>query len=327
MVPKSTNERKTVKKKKLPVWGVIAVFCAMFVVAFVVSRVLWMFDNNVEVTGDIDESGCPTIDASVIESGECTGTGTVSVKKVDFQPVINEWVNAVGGQKGIIIYDLNIDEVVGEYNPDNRMRIESIYKLFVVYEGYRRVQSGEWNGEDRCGNTGWTILGCLDKAIRESSSTAAEALHGMIGYATLNDIVRNEFEIPNVTVESISATPREVMQMMKIFYDHTEITDQELIAQIKDSFLNQPPSAGLCSGPCDWRRGLPSGFSDRVNVYNKVGWLSGGSSWVYYDDAAIVDFIEADRKYIVVVLTSGGVTNKQIANFGTKLEEYFFSTY
>lgn len=322
MVSREANKRAAVKAKKKTPWVLpLLVFVIVAVVAFVIVRM--MTPTEVEM----DEGGCPTVDGTVIDSDECNGTGEVKkISRVDFQPVVDEWINSVGGNKGIIIYDLDLGEVVGEYNPDVRMRIESIYKLFVVYEGYRRVQNGTWNLNDACGYTGWTIGECLDKAIRDSSSAAAEAMHSMIGYNTLNETVHTDFNLPNVTVESIMATPREVMEMMKIFYNHAEITDANLVSMMKDSFLNQPPSAGYCSGLCDWRRGLPSGFSDKVNVYNKVGWLSNGTSWTYYCDAAILEFKEANRNYIAIVLTSN-VSNKSIANFGTMIENYFFNTY
>ncbi len=314
MVSHKAHKRQTVK--------ITAIFCIAAVVALGIIRIFWPVHVQLD-----DETGCPTLGGAVIDSDECIGTGeTHKITRIDFQPVVDEWANSVGGSKGVIIYDLNLGEVVGVYNQDARMRIESIYKLFVVYEGYRRVQNGTWDINGACGATGWTIGQCLDKAIRDSSSTAAQAMHSMIGYSTLNNIVNTDFGLPDVVVESITATPREVMEMMKIFYNHTEITDANLVAAMKDSFLNQPPSAGLCSGPCDWRRGLPSGFSSRVDVYNKVGWLGNGTGWTYYDDAAIVEFKEYNRDFIVVVLTSN-VSNKSIANFGTMLENYFFSKY
>ena len=300
-------------------------FFALFILVCLFSmRVcFFVFDNSVSLTG-VNEGGCPEIGGSMISSSECMNTGTVTkITRVDFQPVVNEFVLSSGGEKGVVIYDLDLNEVVGEYNADKVMRIESIYKLFVVYEGYLRVSSGEWSADGACGNTGMTILKCLDIAIRESSSYAAEALWGMIGRGTLDEIVHTDFGLFNVTVGSISASAREVMEMMKKFYYHTEITDANLVATMKDSFLNQPPSAGLCSGPCVWRQGLPSGFSDEVDVYNKVGWLGNGAGgWIYYADAAILDFKNAGRKYITVVLTSG-ISYKKIAELGSAIEQHF----
>ena len=231
----------------------------------------------------------------------------------DLQGVVDNWVKSVGGSKGIIFYDLDTDEILANYNADKDFATASLYKLFVVYEGYRRLQSGEWQRETKVGSTGYAIAKCLDLAIRESYSPCAETLWSMIGRETLDATVKNEFGIP-ITVGNLSATPREIMKMMKIFYEHEEITDEDLVATMKDSFLNQPATT------YNWRQGLPSGFSDKVLVYDKVGWNFDGSIWTIYDDAAILEFPESGRHLIAVVMTSG-VHYREIRKLGGEIEK------
>lgn len=235
------------------------------------------------------------------------GSNTAQVK-------INQWASSTGGKKGVIFYDLDESRVIGKYNADTKFETASLYKLFVVYEGYRRVQNGEWDGEAMAGSTGKTIAKCLDLAIRESHSPCAETLWGMIGRESLDTVVQNDFGI-NLSVGELSATPREIMQMMEIYYEHNEITDEKLISTMKDSFLNQPTTT------YNWRQGLPSGFSDDVLVYNKVGWNYDGSKWTIYDDAAILDFTESGRHFILVVMTSG-VPYQQIRKLADMLNMY-----
>ena len=234
------------------------------------------------------------------------GSNTAQIK-------INQWAKSVGGKKGVIFYDLDNSSVIGSYNADTEFETASLYKLFVVYEGYRRLQSGEWDRETIAGSTGYTIGKCLDLAIRESHSGCAETLWAMIGRDALDNVVQNDFGI-DLSVGELSATPREILEIMKIFYNHKEITDDKLVATMKDSFLNQPTTT------YKWRQGLPSGFSDNVLVYNKVGWNWNGSSWTIYDDAAILDFTKTDRHFILVVMTSG-VTYQQIRNLGSIIED------
>ena len=240
--------------------------------------------------------------------------------EIDFQTTVDNWANAVGGDKGVIIYDLDLDKVAGTYNADTKFQTASIYKLFVVYEGYRRVQNGIWDGSEIAGWTRNTILKCLDLAIRESNSPCAETLWNKIGHEELNAIVQTDFGITTVTASSLMATSTEIMLMMKKFYEHPDITDEILVAQMKDSFLNQPVTT------YNWRQGLPSGFSERVNVYNKVGWNWNGSYWTIYDDAAILDFVTEERHFIAVVMTSG-ISYQQIRQFGTNIEAAFYDQY
>ncbi len=230
--------------------------------------------------------------------------------KIDFQDVTDSWAAEAGGKKSVVIYDLDRDETVGEYNADATYNTASLYKLFVVYEGYRRIENGAWQRTDPAGRTGKTILQCLDLAIRESNSPCAETLWGLIGHAALDEIIAQDFGIVNSNISALLSTPTDIAKMMQIFYEHDEIKDTELVATMKDSFLNQPVTTD------DWRKGLPSGFPADVKVYNKVGWDWNGKSWNVYHDAAIVEFPEQNRHFVVVVMTSE-VANKKIAELGT----------
>jgi hypothetical protein len=260
---------------------------------------------------------CPSISGKML-TDECDFSGKIT-KRIDFQSTIGNWVSSVGGSKGVIAYDLKTNEIIGEYNADKKYATASLFKLFVVYVGYLKVQSGEWDRNDIVGSTGRTVLDSLDLAIRESNSECAESLWSMIGRDELDEIVHNQFNLPDVYVGSFEATPREIMSIMRRFYQHPGITDAYLIERIKDSFLNQPSTI------YNWRQGLPSGFSDSVDVYNKVGWEFNGRSWDIYDDTAILDFKNIDRQFIVVVMTND-VDFKQITRFGTEIEDKVISS-
>lgn len=84
--------------------------------------------------------------------------------------------------------------------------------------------------------------------------------------------------------------------------------------------LNQPATT------YNWRQGLPSGFSENVKVYNKVGWLSlDGRSWKYYHDTAFLEFTNTNRHFLVVALTEN-VDSSKLVELGKTLESTL-STY
>ena len=239
--------------------------------------------------------------------------------KVDFQSVVDEWVSQTGGNKSVLVYDLERDEVVGNYRSEDNYSTASLYKLFVVYVGYTKIQSGEWNADDLTSTTGKTIIECLDLSIRESNSECAEAIWDKIGRDDLDEIIKDKYSIDNTIPSQLSSNPQDIAKMLKVYYWHKQIADNDLISRMKDSFLNQPATN------YDWRQGLPSGFSDDVNVYNKVGWdyNPDGGYWNLYHDAAIVEFPDG-RHFIVVVMTNH-VSFQQIKKFGTMLERYYNS--
>ncbi|MBR5046194.1 serine hydrolase [Candidatus Saccharibacteria bacterium] len=293
------------KRKALVALTAIGIFFISFSIALAILYVTK--GTGADVPAD-DGSVAPSED-----QGDVPDEPEVIINKVDFEPLVQEWGDSIPGATGVIIYDLDLDEVDGEYNADSKFATASLYKLFVVYEGYRNIINGDWDGNANAGSTGYSISKCLDLAIRESHSPCAETLWAMIGRMQLDAVVQNDFGLPNVTVGSLSATPREIMEMMKIYYYHSDIIDESIVATMKDSFLNQPVTT------YNWRQGLPSGFSSDVLVYNKVGWNWNGSIWTIYDDAAIVEFPELNRHFIVVVMTSG-VPFQQITNLGTRIE-------
>lgn len=171
--------RKTAKSTSINGRHASVVFVVGFLVVcagvFAILGALNVFSDrgNESAVQDSEEQG------KVEEKTEVASKPEESVEeklpeKIDFQEVVETWAGSVGGNRSVLIYDLDRGETVGSYNPLEDYGTASLYKLFVVYEGYRRVQSGEWDGEAKAGSTGYTINKCLDLAIRESYSPCAE---------------------------------------------------------------------------------------------------------------------------------------------------------
>lgn len=310
MVHKQARQRKTII-------GLIILFIILVVATIMLLfRVYDLKKQPNDDKGSAEQNSAITEVESINEPETLPPETPTLPEKVNFQPIIDTWVAQTGGDKSVLVYDLDRGEMVGEYNPSEEYNTASIYKLFVIYEGYRRLQSGEWDGSVMAGSTGYTILECLDLAIRESHSPCAETIWNMIGYDELDDIVDEQYGISESKISNLVSNPGDILKMMKIYYEHTDITDDSLLGIMKDSFLHQPATE------YDWRQGLPSGFSDGVNVYNKVGWDWNGAFWNVYHDAAIVEFPEENRHFIVVVMTSQ-VPFQKISELGSMIEDTF----
>lgn len=312
MVPRKVNQRKTMKYRLRTFIGFIILGIAIF--GLVIAALYFLDSNKVVDTGQPDES---VVHNKTQKEPEKKVDNRPA--KIDFQPEVDAWVSSVSGHKSVIVYDLEHDELVGEYNSGESYGTASLYKLFVVYEGYRRVQSGAWNGDDTAGSSGHTIKQCLDLSVRESYSPCAESLWALIGHAELDEIIKNDFKITNSDISHLISNPKDILAILKIIYKHAEIKDEGLVAQMKDSFLNQPKTT------YNWRQGLPSGFT-KANVYNKVGWeYNPAGYWNIYHDAAIVEFPESNRHYIVVVMTNQ-VPFEKIRDFGSQIENKFYNS-
>lgn len=271
--------------------------------------------NTIDIVAPANDT---TSDA--INSEDDGSPGDVNVSDIDttaLQDLVNDWAKSARGEKGVIVYDLDNNVPLAKYNSDKMFNTASLYKLFVVYEGYRRISSDKWSEADKVGNTGYTVLECLDLSIRESHSPCAEGLWAKIGHDKLRKIVEDVFEIETADVESLSSDAEGILGIMKLFYAHDEISDS-YIDRMMDSFLNQPATE------YDWRQGLPAGFT-RAKVYNKVGWdyNDEGKIWNTYNDAAIVEIPESNRHFAVVVMTSSS-QYQDIKKLGSSLENIFY---
>ena len=107
--------REARKSKTLVILVTLGVFILSFAFTFFVFKFL---------SANLKEDE-PEIDTQI--SGiEDFKEPEIIIKKVDFQPIINQWVDTTGGKKGIAIYDLDLDEIVGEYNIDTKFQTASL---------------------------------------------------------------------------------------------------------------------------------------------------------------------------------------------------------
>lgn len=249
--------------------------------------------------------------------------------KLDLQNLAETWVNSTAGRESVYIYDLDYGEAIAAVNENDNYNTASLYKLFPVYEGYRRVYNGTWRADEtltakhvgaNCDNAGGcTISDCLDAAIRASDSTCGEALWSKIGRTELDDIIKTDYGITNSRISGLLSNPVDIAKILEHFYYHPDF-DLETFNTFLHSALDQPPvNNGLCSGVCVWRQGLPAGLaSDQTLVYDKVGWLRDGTSyWSYYHDAALV--YSGDHHLVIVVMSSDIPSFSEITTFGTQL--------
>ncbi len=331
MVSKSTKKRQAVISfnKLILILLFVLSFTIVILVGLIITRLNSGSGNDIGPdssivdggdSGDSDENG----NGSGAEhgggdhGGGAGNSGSSEASrlptKANIQPTIDEWVNGTSGDKSVMVYDLERNEIAAHYDSMRNFNTASLYKLFVVYEGYRRLETGEWNADDTAGSTGHTILECLDLAIRESYSPCAETLWAMIGHSELDSIISNDFKIVNSYISGLFSNANDITEMMKLFYHHPDFNTSTLVERMKDSFLNQPVTT------YDWRRGLPAGFSSATKVYNKVGWDwdADGGFWNLFHDAAIIE--TASGRHFIVVEMTHAVPLVKIKQLGSMLE-------
>lgn len=220
------------------------------------------------------------------------------------QQTINSWASNLGSDDvaSVVVMD-NQGGILAEVNPGQEYFTASLYKLFVAYEGYKQFDSGEVNSSEVF-LSGQTRAECIDKMIRSSDSPCAESLWTEIGKEKLTATMKT-YGINNTSLVGLSTTATDTANMLARIargegLDKTSQTSYLSSMKTQDSL---------------YRRGLPSGFSANVTVYNKVGW----NEQVEWHDASIIEFA-GGRQLIVAVLTEN-VGTAQISKLATLIEQ------
>lgn len=235
---------------------------------------------------------------------------------IDLQPVVDEWLTTAPGNVGLMIYDLDNNQVAAASNENRVFNTASVYKLFFAYDGYREIDAGRDVGTAVLVNTPdkgeLTVLACLDLIIRESYNGCADPLRADPERFARAEALAAELQLGHTSSAGLYSTAADLTELMKLYWDHPDLS-AESWAAIQDSMLNQPATT------YNWRQGLPSGFTV-AEVYDKVGWNYTGSYWSIYNDITFLVFPEQGRHYIMVVLTENFPTYTPITNLGTIVE-------
>lgn len=245
---------------------------------------------------------------------------------IDLQPTLDRWLAslAIDEQAGVMIYDLTNERTAASYNADKIFNVASIYKLLFAYDGYQQIALGLDDPDTFFTRTtdkgALTLSECLDLTIRESYNGCADRLASNTARIERVGKLISKLEMSNTSNIGLQSTAADLTKLLRYYWYHTDLTT-DLWTQLADSMLNQPPTSDSTHETYDWRQGLPAGFSDRVNVYDKVGWDWNGERWNTYADAAILEFAQNNHIYTMVVLTKNLRRASTISTLGTMIEQ------
>jgi beta-lactamase class A len=103
------------------------------------------------------------------------------------QAFLDHWDQANSGTWGIVLKDLD-GTISAGINPNRQFTAASVYKIYVAYVVYTKIDNGEFVMEQGT-NNGNTISGCLDIMIVRSDNSCAHALGDMIGWEANNGML------------------------------------------------------------------------------------------------------------------------------------------
>ena len=276
----------------------------------IVGFVFWWVYDNTQQTEDTSSNNQPV--SSTEEKGaESTTEVADSLPTFDaekLQGVIDDWLltlpRAAESNASVVIADSNGEQLAG-FKVDRLYFAASIYKLHVAYEGYRAIDAKQV-GPDEPYQSGRTRIECLDAMIRDSDSPCAEKMWLELGKEELTSTLES-YGMQNTSMTGLQTTAQDTAIMLARI-----ASGEGLSTASQASYLDS-----MKIQDARYRRGLPSGFSSAVVVYNKVGW----NEQLEYHDAAIVEL--PDSRRLIVVVMSSQVGASRLSDLATRLEATF----
>lgn len=215
------------------------------------------------------------------------------------QKALTQWGATAGGAYGVTISNQD-GNILAEANSSTPYFAASIYKLYVAYVGYQKIDDGTYKLSQPYLN-GWTRGKCLDEMIRTSNSPCAEKMWVELGKESLTATLKT-YGLKNTSMTGLTTSSGDAAIILARISKGAGLKPASQKAFL-DSMQHQI-----------YTQALQSGFS-QATVYDKVGFRGRNE----YHDVAIVRFGD-ERTLIVSVLTTG-VGTKKIAALGASVEK------
>ena len=293
-----TNYRRHTESPKKPTKSRHLRYGVVLFMAILIIAMTWLLLAKKKV----QSPSLPTNQSTTQQPTSNTNESSGKEKKLpNIQLTIDEFIKNNPGTYAIKITDIN-GRSLAEVNGDQQFFTASIYKLFVAYVGYQKIDDGTYDLNEPY-ITGYTRGECLDAMIRASYSPCAEKMWTELGKESITEQMKS-YGLINTSLTGLYTSANDSAIMLQKIAKGEGLSENS-----KKSYLDS-----MKSQDSKFRRGLPAGFT-KSTVYNKVGWNE-DKEW---HDTAIIE-LSNGQKVVVAILTTG-VGYKTVARLGAKIEQ------
>lgn len=273
----------------------IAVILAVVLLAvLVLLGIYWIFFKTTA------EAPAPQVATPVVFDEEGTVAKSSKPALPSLQPTIDEWVKSTSGTVSVHITDAD-GKVLATHNAEKTYFTASIYKLYVAYAGYQKIDDGTYSLSNPY-LSGYTRGECLDAMIRDSNSPCGEKMWAELGKTKLTEQMKS-YGLKATSLTGLETTAEDAAVILANIASSKDLKPASQKAYL-DSMKTQDAK---------YRRGLPSGFK-KVTVYNKVGW----NLTQEWHDTAIIE--TKDGQKVIVSVFTNGAGFRSVAALGTQIE-------
>jgi len=267
----------------------------------------------------VDAEGTDTVAwqaLTAVTKYEAPKSTTATMKaSQQLQTITDNMANSYGANIGLVVTDLS-NGASASTNADTQFVSASIYKLFVAYDVYKKIDAGSVSYNDdlaRYGTSG-SVSTCLTAMITVSDNDCGKALGKLVVWADLDTLlakegyshtVLNNYDATGTLVCDKLTSASDVARLLEKLYDGTllsKTSSAQFIELLKGDDIDYM---------------LPAGFPSGTVIAHKVGFLD-----QYQHDAGIV--YGTKKTMLVVMLTKGWTTapTAQATAAFTTLDQY-----
>lgn len=199
---------------------------------------------------------------------------------------LKNWVVNNRGSYSIVVSDQSGKELA-QYASEEQFYMASLYKLYVAYIGYQKVDSGVYSF-DELYLDGMTRGKCLDEMVRTSHNACGEKMMAELGSELKTSLASYGFSATSVAGFTTSA--KDTNKMLAMIKNGTNLSESSK-AKLLDSMLGQK-----------YRKGMPAGF-ETAKVYDKVGFRGEQE----YHDVGIIELSDGRTLMVSILSDKAGV--------------------
>lgn len=281
----------SIKRTKNSLWKIVA--SGLVLVAMILVAILALFANPAS------DDATPVLDSSAVEQTTVKEPPIPKFNAESLQLMLTDWVATHEGTYGITLAD-DKGKILAESGGDTRFFTASIYKLYVAYMGYQKIDDGTHLLEQSYWN-GWTRGECLDEMIRTSNSPCAEKLWNELGKEATTAKLK-EYGLTDTSMTGLYTSSRDAAIILARLQQGLDLSQDSRTAMLKSM------EAQI------YRKALPVGFATAI-VRDKVGF----NEKIEYHDTALVEF--ADGRVMVVSVLSKNAGTGNVIKLAQTIEQ------
>lgn len=197
--------------------------------------------------------------AATAKTSQAEQAAKVQKESSQIQTMLQNFASQYPGQISLVAVDMD-NGATGSANANTQMVSASLYKVFVAYGIYQKIDDGSLTIQNNVPEVGESVGACLEKMIEVSDNDCGKALGDIVGWQMLDDKLKtlgltatelnNYDDYGNVNGDKIT-TAADVATFMQQLYAGTllgQTSTAAFITLLKNDQVNDRLPSGLPAG-------------------------------------------------------------------------------